>query len=145
MLEEFSQQLHELDRAEIAAHSDKTRQEQQQEERQEQPMRRSMKARGKRAAITHQQANNNDERFAGWQGITALGKIYALAIYIRSSALYNHQWYHAVGKQLGMGSGVNNSFPTTGLPGTGMATATGSMQQIYTFRFDAPREILSGH
>lgn len=72
MLEEFSQQLHELDRAEIAAHSDTTQQEQQQEERQEQPMRRSIKARGKRAATTHQQANKND------------------------------QWYDAVGKQLGI-------------------------------------------
>ncbi|KAH7304598.1 hypothetical protein B0I35DRAFT_414430 [Stachybotrys elegans] len=52
MLEEFSQQLHELDPAEIAAHSDTTtQQEQQQEERQEQPMRRSIKARGKRASI----------------------------------------------------------------------------------------------
>jgi hypothetical protein len=103
MLEEFSQQSHELDPAEIAAHSDTTtQQEQQQEERQEQPMRRSIKARGKRAVTTHQQASNNDERFAGWQGIPALAKLHALAVYIRSSALHNDQWYDAIGKQLGI-------------------------------------------
>ncbi|KAJ0125960.1 C2H2 type master regulator of conidiophore development brlA [Fusarium oxysporum f. sp. albedinis] len=103
MLEEFSQQLHELDPVEIAAHSDTTmQQEHQQEERQEQPARRSIKARGKRAATTHQQASNNDEHFAGWQGIPALAKLHALAVYIRSSALHNDQWYDAVGKQLGI-------------------------------------------
>lgn len=103
MLEEFSQQLHDIDPAEIAARSDTTtRQEQQHEERQEQPTRRSIKARGKRAASTHQQASNNDERFAGWQGIPALAKLHALAVYIRSSALHNDQWYDAVGKQLGI-------------------------------------------
>jgi hypothetical protein len=92
MLEEFSQRLHELDLAEIAAHSDTTtQQEQQQEERQEQPTRRSIKARDKRAATTHQQASNNDERFAGWQGIPALAKLHALAVYIRGSALHNDQ------------------------------------------------------
>ena len=103
MLEDFSQQLHELDLVEIAAHSDTTtQQEQQQEERQEQPTRRSIKARDKRAATTHQQASNNDERFAGWQGIPALAKLHALAVYIRGSALHNDQWYDAVGKQLGI-------------------------------------------
>jgi hypothetical protein len=103
MLEEFSQQLHDIDPAEIAARSDiTTQQEQRQEERQEQPTRRSIKARGKRAASTHQQASNNDERFAGWQGIPALAKLHALAVYIRSSALHNDQWYDAVGKQLGI-------------------------------------------
>ncbi|KAG7404220.1 hypothetical protein Forpe1208_v016016 [Fusarium oxysporum f. sp. rapae] len=96
MLEEFSQQLHELDPAEIAAHSDTTtHQEQRQEERQEQPTRKPTHARGKRAATTHQQASNVDERFAGWQGIPALAKLYALAVYIRSSALHNDQWYDA--------------------------------------------------
>lgn len=103
MLEEFSQQLHELDPAEIAARSDTMmQQEHQQEERQEQPTRRSIKARGKRAATTHQQASNNYEHFTGWQGIPALAKLHALAVYIRSSALYNDQWYDAVGKQLGI-------------------------------------------
>ncbi|KAH7461718.1 hypothetical protein FOMA001_g18848 [Fusarium oxysporum f. sp. matthiolae] len=103
MLEEFSQQLHELDPAEIAAHSDTTtHQEQRQEERQEQPTRKPTHARGKRAATTHQQASNVDERFAGWQGIPALAKLHALAVYIRSSALHNDQWYDAVGKQLGI-------------------------------------------
>ncbi|KAF5537639.1 ribonuclease H [Fusarium phyllophilum] len=96
MLEEFSQQLHELDPAEIAAHSDTTtHQEQRQEERQEQPTRKPTHARGKRAATTHQQASNVDERFAGWQGIPALAKLHALAVYIRSSALHNDQWYDA--------------------------------------------------
>ncbi|KAI8404541.1 hypothetical protein FOFC_16036 [Fusarium oxysporum] len=103
MLEEFSQQLHELDPAEIAAHSDTTtHQEKRQEERQEQPTRKPTHARGKRAATTHQQASNVDERFAGWQGIPALAKLHALAVYIRSSALHNDQWYDAVGKQLGI-------------------------------------------
>ncbi|KAF5705269.1 ribonuclease H [Fusarium mundagurra] len=97
MLEEFSQQLHELDPAEIAAHSDTTtHQEQRQEERQEQPMRKPTHARVKRAATTHQQASNVDERFAGWQGIPALAKLHALAVYIRSSALHNDQWYDAI-------------------------------------------------
>ncbi|KAG7414862.1 putative AC9 transposase [Fusarium oxysporum f. sp. raphani] len=103
MLEEFSQQLHELDPTEIAAHSDTTtHQEQRQEERQEQPTRKPTHARGKLAATTHQQASNVDERFAGWQGIPALAKLHALAVYIRSSALHNDQWYDAVGKQLGI-------------------------------------------
>ncbi|KAG7423098.1 Copper-containing nitrite reductase [Fusarium oxysporum f. sp. raphani] len=103
MLEEFSQQLHELDPAEIAAHSDTTtHQEQRQEERQEQPTRKPTHARGKRATTTHQQASNVDERFAGWQGIPALAKLHALAVYIRSSALHNDQWSDAVGKQLGI-------------------------------------------
>ncbi|OBS17406.1 hypothetical protein FPOA_12058 [Fusarium poae] len=97
MLEEFSQQLHELDPAEIVAHSDTTtHQEQRQEERQEQPTRKLTHARGKRATTTHQQASNVDERFAGWQGIPALAKLHALAVYIRSSALHNDQWYDAV-------------------------------------------------
>ncbi|KAG6989609.1 hypothetical protein FocnCong_v021169 [Fusarium oxysporum f. sp. conglutinans] len=70
MLEEFSQQLHGLDPAEITAHSDTTmQQEHQQEERQEQTTRRSIKARGKRAATTHQQASNNDEHFAAVIGM----------------------------------------------------------------------------
>ncbi|KAM5357384.1 hypothetical protein ACJZ2D_016318 [Fusarium nematophilum] len=97
MLEEFSQQLHELDPEEIAAHSDTTTQQQgQQEERQEQPTRKPIKARGKRSATTHQQASNNDERFAGWQGIPALAKLHGIAVYVRSSALHNDQWYDAV-------------------------------------------------
>ncbi|EXK77326.1 hypothetical protein FOQG_17962 [Fusarium oxysporum f. sp. raphani 54005] len=105
MLEEFSQQLHELDLSEIAAHSDTTtQQEQQQEERQEKPTRRSINAKDKRAATTHQQASNNDKRFAGWHGIPALAKLHVLAVYIRGSALHtgNDQWYDAIGKQLGI-------------------------------------------
>ncbi|OWT42365.1 hypothetical protein VFPPC_18496 [Pochonia chlamydosporia 170] len=103
MLEEFSQHLHELGSAQIVEQSHTTaQQEQQLEEREEQPARRSIKVRGKRAATTHQQAGNNDERFAGWQGIPALAKLHALAVYIRSSALHNDQWYDAVGKQLGI-------------------------------------------
>ncbi|KAG7413340.1 hypothetical protein Forpi1262_v017055 [Fusarium oxysporum f. sp. raphani] len=99
MLEEFSQQLHELDLSEIAAHSDTTtQQEQQQEERQEKPTRRSINAKDKRAATTHQQASNNDKRFAGWHGIPALAKLHVLAVYIRGSALHtgNDQWYDAI-------------------------------------------------
>lgn len=96
MLEEFSQQLHELDPAEIAARSESTAgDEQRREERQERSPRIFTNARGKRAG-------NNDERFAGWQGIPALAKLHALAVYIRSSAIHNDQWYDAVGKQLGI-------------------------------------------
>jgi hypothetical protein len=43
-----------------------------------------------------------DFLFVDWQGIPALARLHALAVYIRTSALHNDQWYDAVGKQLGI-------------------------------------------
>ena len=94
MLEEFSQQLREVDTTEIASEGT-SRDGQRLIERLERPPKVFIKARDKRPG-------KGSEHFSGWQGIPALAKLHGLAVYIRSSAIQNDQWYDAVGKQLGI-------------------------------------------